>query len=107
MTRAALEMIGMRSNLMMHGVRREVFICEMASNTIAFLRGEEAELDITDLRSVEEVAALACKRWLVPRASRDTSYSQWSKADLVTLVSKSSGVRVSLDKSKKRKQARR
>jgi Domain of unknown function (DUF4338) len=106
-TRTALEMIGMRSNLMMHGVRREVFICEMASNTIAFLKGEEAELDITSLKSVEEVAALACKRWLVPRATRETSYSQWTKADLVALVSKSSGVRVSLDEPKKRKQARR
>lgn len=106
-TRTALEMIGMRSNLMMHGIRREVFICEMASNTIAFLKGEEAELDITSLKSVEEVAALACERWLVPRAVREISYSQWTKADLVALVSKSSGVRVSLDEPKVRKQARR
>lgn len=104
-TRTALEMIGMRSNLLMHGVQREVFICEMASNSIPFLKGEEAELDITSLKSVEEVAALACKRWLVPRATRNTAYSQWTKADLIALVSKSSGVRVSLNEPNKRKQA--
>ena len=106
-TRAALDMIGMRSNLMMHGVKREVFICEMASNTVKFLKGEEAELDISGLKSVDEVASKACKRWLVPRAARQTGYRQWTKQDLVNLVSKSSGVRVSLSEPKKRKQAQR
>lgn len=105
-TRAALDMIGERSNLMMHGVKREVFICEMASNTVAFLKGEAAELDLGDLKSVEEVAALACRRWLVPRGARETGYRQWTRQDLVDLVSKSSGVRVSLVEPKKRKQAR-
>jgi hypothetical protein len=105
-TRTALEMIGERSNVMMHGVRREVFICEMASNTVAFLKGEAAELDLSDLKTVEEVATLACRRWLVPRAARETSYRQWTRQDLIDLVSKSSGVRVSLVEPKKRKQAR-
>jgi hypothetical protein len=105
-TRTALEMIGERSNLMMHGVKREVFICELASNTVAFLKGEATELDISDLKTAEEVAALACQRWLVPRAIRETSYRQWTRQHLVDLVSRSSGVRVSLVEPK-RKQARR
>lgn len=105
-TRAALDMIGERSNLLMHGVKREVFICEMASNTIEFLKGEAAELDLGDLKTVEEVAALACHRWLVPRAARDTGYRQWTRQHLVDLVSQTSGVRVSLVEPKKRKQAR-
>lgn len=105
-TRAALEMIGMRSNLLMHGIKREVFICEMASNTLEFLKGEEAALNISNLKSVEEVAALACERWLVPRAARRTEYRQWTKEDLVNLVSISSGIRVSLDEPKKKRQAR-
>lgn len=104
-TRTALEMIGMRSNLMMHGVKREVFICEMASNTVKFLKGEEAELDISGLKTVDEVAAIACMRWLVPRAARRPEYLQWTKEDLVKLVSNTSGVRVSLSEPKKRKQA--
>lgn len=105
-TRAALDMIGERSNLMMHGVKREVFICELASNTIAFLKGEAAELDIRDLKTVKEVGAAACHRWLVPRAARETGYLHWTRQNLVDLVSKSSGVRVSLVETKKRKQAR-
>ncbi len=105
-TRKALEMIGERSNLMMHGVKREVFICEMASNTVAFLKGEAPDLDVGDLKTVEEVAALACQRWLVPRATRETGYRQWTRQHLVDLVSRSSGVRVSLVEQK-RKQVRR
>lgn len=105
-TRAAFELIGMRSNLMLHGVKREVFICEIASNTMAFLRGEATELEIGDLKPVGEVAAMACRRWLVPRAVRCPEYRQWSKADLVNLVTKSSGVRVSLIETKNRKRAR-
>lgn len=105
-TRTALDKIGMRSNLMMHGVKREVFICETAKNTCAFLRGEDAELDIGDLKSVEQVSALACRRWLLPRAVRRPDYQQWTKQDLIQLISMSAGVRVSLSEPKK-KQAKR
>lgn len=106
-TRTALDKIGMRSNLMMHGVKREVFICEMAKNTLKFLKGEDAELDISDLKSVNEVAVMACNRWLAPRSIRCPEYQQWTLQDLVKLVSKSAGVRVSLSKPKARKQAKR
>lgn len=106
-TRAALDMIGERSNLMKHGIKREVFICEMASNAVAFLKGEAAELDLHDLKTVEEVAALACRRWLIPRAARETSYRQWTRQHLTDLVINSSGVRVSLAEPKTRKQTRR
>lgn len=106
-TRTAFELIGMRPSLMMHGVKREVFICEMASNTIEFLKGEDKQLDVSGLKSVDEVAALACDRWLIPRARRQTDYQKWTRDDLIALVLKSSGVRVSLVEPKKRKQARR
>ena len=79
----------------------------MASNTIEFLKGEDAQLDVSNLKSVDEVAALACDRWLIPRAKRQTGYQQWTRHDLIDLVSKSSGVRVSLVEPTKRKQARR
>lgn len=105
-TRTALDKIGMRSNLMMHGVKREVFICEMAKNTLQFLKGEDTELDVSDLRPVDQVAALACNRWLVPRSIRCPEYQQWTLQDLVKLISKSAGVRVSMSKRKTRKQAK-
>lgn len=106
-TRAALDMIGLRSDLMKHGVKREVFICEMASNTIAFLKGEATELDLHDLKTVKEVADLACRRWLIPRAAREPGYRQWTRQHLADLVTSSSGVRVSFIEPTARKQARR
>lgn len=106
-TRTAFGLIGLNTNLMMHGVRREVFICEMGSNTVKFLNGEDAELDISELKSVEEVSALACKRWLAPRAARNSEYRQWTNHNLVDLVSRSAGVNVSLLEPEKRKRPRR
>ena len=106
-TRTALDKIGMGSNLMMHGVKREVFICELAKNTVEFLKGEDAELDLSNLKSVNEVATMACERWLVPRSARFPEYRHWTKQDLVRLVTKSAGVRVSLNEPKARKQAKR
>lgn len=106
-TRAALDMIGVRSDLMKHGVKREVFICEMASNTIAFLKGEATELDLRDLKTVKEVGDLACRRWLIPRAARQPGYRQWTRQHLADLVTSSSEVRVSFIEPTARKQARR
>ncbi|NJB93178.1 Druantia anti-phage system protein DruA [Xanthomonas arboricola] len=104
-TRTALDKIGMRSNLMMHGIKREVFICELARNTVKFLKGEDAELDVSDLKSVNDVAAMACNRWLVPRSIRCPEYQRWTRQDLVELVSQAAGVGVSLDEPKTDKQA--
>ncbi|MFC4729205.1 Druantia anti-phage system protein DruA [Coralloluteibacterium thermophilus] len=104
-TRAALAMIGERPNLMMHGVKREVFICEMASNAVEFLKGEATELDLGDLKTAKEVGTLACRRWLIPRATRDTTFRQWTQQDLADLVSQTSGASISIADSNYRKGA--
>lgn len=69
-----------------HGVKREVFACEIASNARAVLRGETSTADYESLLTVTEMGLLARERWMVPRALREDSYQDWSKAQLADLL---------------------
>lgn len=68
------EMIGECLNVMMYGIKCEVFICEMVSNIVVFLKGEVVDFDFSDLKMVEEVVGLVCQCWLILCVSWDISY---------------------------------
>lgn len=68
--RLAMALVGLRPELLKHGVRREVFISELATNAREILRGTRKRPKYDDLLSVEEIGKLARKRWIVPRAER-------------------------------------
>lgn len=72
--RLAMSMIGLRPELLRHGVKREVFIAELATNARAILKGTRKRPKYDDLLSVAEIAALAKERWIVPRAERCPDY---------------------------------
>lgn len=73
----ALSLLGMDPDLMQHGMKREVFLCSMASNAKEFLRGDHLRVRYGDLPSVQEVADMALERWLVPRANNRPDYLNW------------------------------
>lgn len=87
--RETLRMLGMNQNLLRHGVQREVFLCELAENSVDILRGISAIPNYSHLLSVDEIADLAKKRWLIPRAERinnkelSLSYQDWNKERLI------------------------
>jgi hypothetical protein len=72
--RLAMTLIGLRPELLRHGVKREVFITELASNARDILKGTRKKPKYCDLLSVEEIAGLAKARWIVPRAERCPDY---------------------------------
>lgn len=81
--RKALESLKLPPDLLRHGVRRAVYVAPLAENSAAFLRGESQRLRWYG-RSLEEVVGIWRERWLLPRASRDSSYrafdsEQWSR----------------------------
>ena len=81
--RAGLEAIGLASDkILRHGIKREVYVMPIARNARRFLAGEDAELDF-DNRSVEELAALARERWVIPRATRKPEYRQFRRGELL------------------------
>jgi hypothetical protein len=58
-TRAALAELGFKADMLRHGIQREVFFCELASNAIAILRKGKGRPNLKSLLGASEVAALA------------------------------------------------
>ena len=80
--RIGLRCLGLNPNdVLKHGIRREVYIMPVASNAQAFLAGRDEE-PIFDYSTVDEIAELARKRWLIPRGDRRPSYRQFRREHL-------------------------
>jgi hypothetical protein len=75
--RRTLDLLGMNSDLMRHGFAREVFFCPVATNAIAFLRGDHKRVRYKDLPNVKSASKLALERWVIPRAERLPEYLAW------------------------------
>ena len=75
--RRTLDLLGMNPDLIRHGFAREVFFCPIATNAIAFLRGDHKRVHYTDLPSIKSASKLALERWVIPRAERMPDYVAW------------------------------
>jgi hypothetical protein len=85
-TRLALSLLGMRPELLCHGVRREVYVCELAENAAKILRGQHKRARYGNLLSVDEISDLARHRWLVPRAERRPDYRLSKKSRILEML---------------------
>ncbi|WP_158670873.1 Druantia anti-phage system protein DruA [Bradyrhizobium guangdongense] len=81
--REALKILGLSEDVLHHGLKREVFACEFASNALSILRAGRGQPDLTSLKSTREVSALAVSRWMLPRSLRDNSYANFRKIDFL------------------------
>ena len=84
-TRVALKELGFRDDLLRHGIQREVFICQLASNAVELLRTGKGRPNLSSILSVSEVVRLARERWMLPRSERRPDYQQWTSDDLARL----------------------
>ena len=84
--REACTLAGLSPGLRRHGVKREVFAAEVASNARAVLRGEDSSPDYGNLLSVTEMGMLARERWIVNRAEGDDSYRNWDRRQIASLL---------------------
>jgi hypothetical protein len=85
-TRAALSALGVRDDILRHGIQREVFICQLAENALRLLRTGKGRPNLASLLSAEEVAWLAMERWMLPRSQRRPEYRAWKADDLKSLL---------------------
>lgn len=85
-TRAGLEAIGFKEDLLKHGVRREVFLCELASNALRMLRTGKGKPDLSTLATANDIANLALDRWILPRAHRCPEFAGWTVEDIKQLL---------------------
>ena len=81
-TRAALKALGFKDDLLKHGIQREVFFSELATNAAHMLRTGKGRPNLATLRTADEVADMALERWIIPRALRQPEFSAWTVEDL-------------------------
>ena len=80
--RIGLQSLGLNpDDVLKHGIQREVYAMPIARNALAFLAGADEE-PVFDSKSVDEISALARKRWLAPRAKRRPSYLEFRREHL-------------------------
>ena len=85
-TRAALQALGFKDNMLRHGIKREVFLCNLASNANTILRTGRGRPELSTLLSSREIAELALERWLLPRAYRRPDFRSWNNTDILHLL---------------------
>jgi len=78
--RVALQNLGLDPHILRHGIRREVFGVPIAANWKPFLLGE-ASSPLLDCASSNTIADACLRRWVIPRAHRNTEYLSWTLED--------------------------
>lgn len=85
--RAALGALDFNENILRHGIQREVFISQLASNAFDVLRTGSVEPDISGLLTVMQISDLARDRWIVPRAERgEIDFRSWQREMIPRLI---------------------
>lgn len=84
--RAALSELGINESVMRHGIRRQVFLSELAENSSEILASGQGTPDISSLRTVREISDLALERWIIPRASRRPEFKDWRSSEIPKLI---------------------
>ncbi len=85
-TRAALSLLGFKEEMLRHGIQREVFLCQLATNALRILRTGRGRPNLSSLLTAEEVAALAVDRWMLPRAERRPEFREWRQEGVLQLL---------------------
>ncbi len=85
-TRVALQTLGFDESMLKHGVKREVFLCQFATNAMRILKTGKGRPNLKTLSTVAQVSELALERWVRPRAQRRPEYQSWTADDLKLLL---------------------
>lgn len=85
-TRAALASLGFKEDMLRHGIQREVFLCQLASNATRVLHSGKGRPNLTSLLDAEEVSKLAIERWIAPRALRRPEFKEWKAESIAALL---------------------
>jgi hypothetical protein len=76
--RKCLIKIGITTDWQYHGIRRQVFVIPLATNTRQFLRGEHERL-LWYPQAASQLAEWFRDRWWLPRAERDNRYRTFDR----------------------------
>src|SRR5207249_2579588 len=71
-----LAKIGLSTELLYHGIQREIFVIPLARNSVEFLKDEHSKLLWFD-QPAQDLFNFFRERWLLPRSLRDERYKVW------------------------------
>jgi len=77
--RAGIELAGLDGGLLRHGIKREVYVCNLATNARDILNGNSRRPNYAGLQSVKEISEMAVARWVLGRARTRPEYTEWSR----------------------------
>lgn len=80
LVRKALIKLGFGQDLLNHGIRREIFVAPLATNSREFLRGEVSRPVFYKLPFAEG-ARFWRERWMLPRSERDSSFRNFDPSE--------------------------
>ena len=78
--REALTRIGLSTEILRHGISRDVFVMPLAANWRSYLTQETDECEL-NRPNVSRIADAARTRWITPRAERMPEWADWGKED--------------------------
>ncbi len=84
--RQTMSMLHMNPNLLRHGIQREVYLCDVASNAKRYLLGKVHRAQYRDLLSAKAISQAALNRWVIPRAQRNLEFRIWEKNSVLFLL---------------------
>lgn len=79
--RTCLELLGLPTSLLNHGIKREVYICPLAKNYIEYLQGTHVK-PIYYNNETHKIINFFIKRWLIPRAGRNKDYQKFLASEI-------------------------
>jgi hypothetical protein len=85
-----LPALGLCSDWVYHGIKREVFVVPLARNAREFLQGQHTRL-LWHRQTEAQLFEYFRDRWMLPRASWDDSFKSWSKDEWAIWSKKENG----------------
>lgn len=83
--REALDQVGLDSELLHHGIQREVFGVPLVDDFRDYLCGRTDNTSVSR-PPVSEIAEAAKERWIIDRADRCPDYAEWSRRQIWELM---------------------
>lgn len=85
-TKAAINLLGFKANLLRHGIKREVYYTNLATNSNSILLTGKGKPKLSTLLKVKQISDYSKERWIIPRSYRRPEYQEWVNSDLLKLL---------------------
>jgi len=77
-----LKSLNLESGAMEHGIKREIYIGNLCTNSIDYLNGKTNNPTYNDWPE-DYLVGLFKKRWMIPRSERDNSYKSYKNSEYI------------------------